>query len=79
MTVLIRDWLPERHLHVGVATTLSHADDLIGQVSELLFDYQTQGDGVFGLCEVPVGGVQPDRGRTRTETNGSRHDRKPWA
>jgi len=46
-------WLPERHL--GVAATLSHADELIGQVSDLLFDYQTQSDGVIGLVEVPSG------------------------
>jgi hypothetical protein len=35
-------WLPERHL--GVAATPSHADELIGQVADLLFDYQTQPD-----------------------------------
>lgn len=46
-------WLPERHL--GVVATLSHADELIGQVSELLFDYQTQAEGVFRLREVPAG------------------------
>ena len=45
-------WLPERHL--GVAATLSHADELIGQVSDLLFAYQTQPRGVFGLTEVPA-------------------------
>lgn len=44
-------WLPERHL--GVAATLSHADELIGQVADLLFDYQTQPNGVFQLAEVP--------------------------
>jgi hypothetical protein len=43
-------WLPERHL--GVAATLSHADELIGQVADLLFAYQTQPGGVFGLREV---------------------------
>lgn len=46
-------WLPERHL--GVAATLSHADELIGQIADLLFDYQTQPDDVIGLREVPVG------------------------
>lgn len=46
------DWLPERHL--GVAATLSHADELIGQVSDLLFAYQTQAQGVVGLREVPA-------------------------
>ncbi len=46
-------WLPDRHL--GVAATLSHADELIGQVADLLFDYQTQPGGVVGLMEVPAG------------------------
>lgn len=46
-------WLPERHL--GVAATLSHADELIGQIADLLFDYQTQPDDVIGLREVPAG------------------------
>ncbi|RKN51229.1 hypothetical protein D7223_00460 [Micromonospora endolithica] len=46
-------WLPERHL--GVAATLSHADELIGQVGDLLFAYQTQAQGVLGLREVPAG------------------------
>lgn len=46
-------WLPERHL--GVAAMLSHADELIGQVSDLLFDYQTQPNDVIGLVEVPSG------------------------
>jgi len=50
-----RDWLPERHL--WVAATLSHADELIGQVSDLLFDYQTQPTGVIGLAEVPAGRI----------------------
>lgn len=45
-------WLPERHL--GVAATLSHADELIGQVADLLFDYQTQPNGVFQLAELRV-------------------------
>ena len=49
------DWLPERHL--GVAATLSHADELIGQVSDLLMVYQTQDDGLFGMREVRVGPV----------------------
>lgn len=44
------DWLPDRHL--GVAATLSHVDDLIGQVGDLLFDYQTQPGGTFSLEEV---------------------------
>lgn len=45
-------WLPERHL--GVAAALSHADELIGQVADLLFDYQTQPNGVFQLAELRV-------------------------
>ncbi|WET81099.1 hypothetical protein P3102_07700 [Amycolatopsis sp. QT-25] len=49
------DWLPERHL--GVAATLSHADELIEQVSDLLFEYQARSEGVFGLREVPAGPV----------------------
>ena len=49
------DWLPERHL--GVAATLSHADELIGQISDLLFVYQTQAGDVIGLAEVPAGKV----------------------
>jgi hypothetical protein len=36
VTISKPDWLPERHL--GVAATLSHADELIGQVADLLFD-----------------------------------------
>lgn len=44
------DWLPDRHL--GVAATLSHADELIGQVCDLLFDYHTQPEGVIRLREV---------------------------
>lgn len=47
------DWLPDRHL--GVAATLSHVDELIGQVGDLLFDFQTQPDGIFALKEIPAG------------------------
>lgn len=53
MTYPAHDWLPERHL--GVAATLSHADELMGQVSDLLFDYQTQPNGVIVLKEIPAG------------------------
>ncbi|MEU9510711.1 hypothetical protein AB0D32_31035 [Micromonospora sp. NPDC048170] len=53
MTDSTPHWLPERHL--SVAATLSHADELIGQVGDLLFAYQTQAQGVFGLREVPAG------------------------
>lgn len=48
-------WLPDHH--IGVAATLSHADELVGLISALLFDYQTQPDGIFGLREVPAGAV----------------------
>src|SRR5690606_9699687 len=36
---------------------LSHADELIGQLGDLLFAYQTQADGVVGLREVPAGSI----------------------
>lgn len=49
----MHDWLPDRHL--GVAATLSHADELIGQVADLLFDYHAQARGVLGLREVCAG------------------------
>lgn len=55
MTRPTHDWIPERHL--GVAATLSHADDLIGQIGDLLFDYQTQVGGAFILRELPAGPV----------------------
>jgi hypothetical protein len=50
---VMHHWLPDRHL--GVAATLSHSDELIRQVADLLFDYQTQPGGVFGLAELPAG------------------------
>ncbi|WP_205327634.1 hypothetical protein [Glycomyces sp. YM15] len=52
MTDGSHSWLPEHQL--GVAATLSHADDLIGQVGDLLFEYQLQPD-VLRLAEVPTG------------------------
>lgn len=55
MTLHMYDWLPERHL--GVVATLSHADELIGQIADLLFDYQAQPNGVFQLAEVPKGRI----------------------
>jgi hypothetical protein len=42
-------WLPDHQL--GVAATLTHAEELIEQISDLLFDYQTQSDGIIGLSE----------------------------
>ncbi|QFX80029.1 hypothetical protein [Streptomyces sp. SYP-A7193] len=55
MTRRTHEWIPERHL--GVAATLSHADDLIGQIGDLLFDYQAQPDGTFSLREFSAGSV----------------------
>lgn len=45
-------WLPDHHL--AVAATLAHADELIGEVASLLFDYQTQSEGTIQLREVPM-------------------------
>lgn len=45
-------WLPDHHL--AVAATLAHADELIGEVASLLFDYQTQTEGIIQLREVPM-------------------------
>ncbi|WP_437007484.1 hypothetical protein [Streptomyces sp. enrichment culture] len=36
---------------------MSHADDLIGQIGDLLFDYQAQPGGTFTLRELPAGSV----------------------
>lgn len=51
-------WLPDHQL--GAAATLAHADELVGQVSDLLFAYQTRPDGIFEL------GEQRDFPNTRT-------------
>ncbi|MCD1284909.1 MULTISPECIES: hypothetical protein [unclassified Brevibacterium] len=45
-------WLPDHHL--AVAATLAHADEIIGEVASLLFDYQTQPKGIIQLREVPM-------------------------
>ena len=45
-------WLPDHQL--GVAATLSRADELVGQVADVLFAYQTQPDGTFELEEQPA-------------------------
>lgn len=42
-------WLPDHQL--GVAATLSHADELVGQIADVLFTYQTQPGGTFFLEE----------------------------
>jgi len=48
-------WLPDRHL--GVAATLAHADEIIGQLSDVLYDYQRQPGGVVKPREEPSGMV----------------------
>lgn len=45
-------WLPDHHL--AAAATLAQADELIGEVASLVFDYQTQLDGIIQLGEVPM-------------------------
>lgn len=45
-------WLPDRHL--GIAATLAHADQVIAQAADILFDYQSQPDGIVQLEELPV-------------------------
>ncbi|WP_135454726.1 hypothetical protein [Mycobacterium sp. DL99] len=55
MTGSAFEWLPDRH--IGVAATLSHSDELIGQISELLFPYQTQEGGIVRLREIRHGSV----------------------
>lgn len=49
------DWLLDRHL--GVVATLAHADEIIGQIGDLLFAYGTQADGPLRLKEVADGRV----------------------
>lgn len=45
-------WLPDRHL--GVAATLAHADELIAELTDVLYDYQRQPGGIFRLREEPA-------------------------
>lgn len=45
-------WLPDHHL--GVAATLAHADEVIAQAADILFDFQRQPDGIIRLREVPM-------------------------
>lgn len=54
MTALVLPWLPDRHL--GVVSTLAHADDLISQVGDLLSAYLRSGE-VLTIREVPSGAV----------------------
>lgn len=46
------EWLPDHH--IGVAATLTHADEIIAQAASILFEYQRQPDGIIRLREVPV-------------------------
>lgn len=50
MTSSSHDWLPDHHL--SVAATLAHADEVIAQAADILFEYQTQPEGIIRLCEV---------------------------
>lgn len=45
-------WLPDHQL--PVAATLAHADEIIGQLADILFDYQSRPEGIFQLREVPM-------------------------
>lgn len=49
------DWLPDHHL--GAVATLAHADELISEVGDLLFAYQSELDGGIGLREESDGRV----------------------
>lgn len=55
MSTVSYSWLPDRHL--GVVATLAHADELIGQLAEVLFGYQAQPRGIIELDEVLSGVV----------------------
>lgn len=55
MTTAELQWLPKHHL--GVEATLSHVDELIEQVGEILFEYQSQLDGIIGIKEIAKGSV----------------------
>ncbi|MBM6588425.1 hypothetical protein [Brevibacterium sp. RIT 803] len=50
MTTPVLPWIPDRHL--DVVATLAHADELIGQVGELVFEYVAENGDVFKICEV---------------------------
>lgn len=55
MKDLTYQWLPDRHL--GVAATLAHADEIIGQLTDVLYNYQRQPGGIFRLREELAGPV----------------------
>lgn len=46
------EWIPNRH--ISVAATLAHADEVIAQAADILFEYQRQPDGIIQLREVPL-------------------------
>lgn len=52
MTSLSHAWLPDHHL--GVGATLAHADEVIAQAADILFDFQRQPEGIIHLREVPM-------------------------
>ena len=52
MTSSSHAWLPNHHL--SVAATLAHADEVIAQAAGILFEYQTQPEGIIRLREVPM-------------------------
>ncbi len=52
MTSSSHAWLPDHHL--SVAATLAHTDEVIAQVADILFEYQTQPAGIIALREVPM-------------------------
>lgn len=45
-------WLPDHHL--AVTATLAHADEVIAQAANILFDYQSQPEGIIYLREVSM-------------------------
>lgn len=45
-------WLPDHH--IGVAATLAHADELVAQAADVLFDFQQQPGGIIQLEEIPM-------------------------
>lgn len=55
MVEAMMPWLPDRHL--SVAATLAHADELIEQVGNLLFEYQVRSGEVIELREEKIGEV----------------------
>ena len=52
MTPSTYGWLPDHHLNV--AATLAHADEVVAELANILFDFQTQPEGIIRLAEVPA-------------------------